>query len=131
MPSDDCLLLKNIGQIKITFLQFLKFIPFFQQIGDVCSFVVIVSDTSVCQIRVDFVDTQMLPPNLGECNQQYLTIKGNIWPLGVDRFCGNNIDGQHFYVEIDPSSNGYVTAYLNTRTFICPLAELTSVQIKP
>jgi len=48
----------------------------------------------------------MLPPNLGECNQQYLTIKGNIWPLGVDRFCGNNIDGQHFYVEIDPSSNG-------------------------
>ena len=95
---------------------FLKFIPFFQQIGDVCSFVVIVSDTSVCQIRVDFVDTQMLPPNLGECNQQYLTIKGNIWPLGVDRFCGNNIDGQHFYVEIDPSSNGYVTAYLSTRT---------------
>ena len=73
----------------------------------------IVSDTSVCQIRVDFVDTQMLPPNLGECNQQYLTIKGNIWPLGVDRFCGKNIDGQHFYVEIDPSSNGYVTILSN------------------
>ena len=65
-----------------------------------------VIDSSVCQIRVDFVDTQLLPPTQGECMEQYLTIKGNIWPLGVEKLCGKNVDGQHFYVEIDSSPSG-------------------------
>ena len=71
----------------------------------VCTFMLVISDTSVCQVRVDFVDTNLAPPFNGDCSQQYLTIKGAIWPLGVQKFCGQN-DGQHFYVEIDKQVSG-------------------------
>lgn len=73
--------------------------------GQVCSFMLEIADSSVCQVRVDFVDTELLPPDEGDCNQQYLTVNGHIWPLGLQKFCGVN-DGQHFYIEIDPVISG-------------------------
>ena len=50
-----------------------------------------------------FSDTQLLQPIEGDCEQQYLSIQGSIWPIGVPKICGHN-DGQHFYVEIDKSA---------------------------
>ena len=35
-----------------------------------------IDDSNVCQVRVDFVDTQLLEPSAGSCVKQYLTIKG-------------------------------------------------------
>ena len=72
--------------------------------NQVCTFMLVISDSQVCQVRVDFVDTELLPPINGDCSQQYLTINGPIWPLGVQKFCGKN-DGQHFYIELDQQSN--------------------------
>ena len=72
--------------------------------NQVCTFMLVISDSKVCQVRVDFVDTQLLQPINGECSQQYLTLNGPIWPLGVQKFCGKN-DGQHFYIELDQQQN--------------------------
>ena len=72
--------------------------------NEVCTFMLVISDSKVCQVRVDFVDTQLLQPINGECSQQYLTLNGPIWPLGVQKFCGKN-DGQHFYIELDQQQN--------------------------
>ena len=73
--------------------------------GQVCSFLLEINDPSVCQVRVDFVDTHLHSPDEGKCDQQYMTVRGNIWPLGLSRFCGKN-DGQHFYIELDQSQSG-------------------------
>ena len=35
-----------------------------------------IDDSNVCQVRVDFVDTQLLEPSEGSCEKQYLTVKG-------------------------------------------------------
>jgi len=43
--------------------------------NDQCSFLLEISDASVCQIRVDFVDTKLLEPSDGNCVKQYLVIK--------------------------------------------------------
>ena len=72
--------------------------------NEVCTFMLVISDSKVCQVRVDFVDTELLGPVNGDCSQQYLTINGPIWPLGVQKFCGKN-DGQHFYIELDQQQN--------------------------
>jgi len=58
----------------------------------------LVLHSDVCQVRVDFVDTALLPPVNGECSLQSLTISGTVWPMGVKSFCGVNSD-QHFYIE--------------------------------
>ena len=42
------------------------------------------------QIRVDFVDTEMLSPVEGNCDDQYMTVSGSIWPTGFKRICGIN-----------------------------------------
>ncbi|XP_023338043.1 uncharacterized protein LOC111708786 [Eurytemora carolleeae] len=55
-----------------------------------------VTDTNVCQVRIDFDKFVNSPQNrVGVCEEQYLTIQGveNI-------FCGNNT-GQHVYVHVD------------------------------
>ncbi len=88
---------------------------------DICSFLLHIVDSKVCQvhqdhaevksidlrlnlqIRVDFVQTEMLQPTKGNCVQQYLDVRGTIWPLGVSKFCGLN-DGQHFYIELDDTA---------------------------
>jgi len=58
----------------------------------------LVLHSDVCQVRVDFVDTALLPPVNGECSLQKLTVSGTVWPIGVKSFCGVNSD-QHFYIE--------------------------------
>ena len=40
--------------------------------GEVCTFMLVITDSSVCQVRVDFVDTELSDPINGECSQQYL-----------------------------------------------------------
>ena len=42
----------------------------------ICSFLLKIDDSSVCQVRVDFVDTQLLAPTNGDCLKQYLSIQG-------------------------------------------------------
>jgi hypothetical protein len=74
----------------------------FKDADDTCSFLLTITDASVCQVRVDFVDTKLLDPTNGECQKQHLLVRGTIWPLGVEKFCGRN-EGQHFYIEIDQS----------------------------
>ena len=34
------------------------------------------------QVRVDFVDTEMLSPVDGECQDQYLVVSGSVWTTG-------------------------------------------------
>ena len=66
----------------------------------VCAFLLRIQDTSICQVRVDFVDTRLIQPVRGECSRQHLSVRGTVWPLGFQQLCGNNYD-QHFYVEVD------------------------------
>ena len=74
----------------------------------------LVLHSDVCQVRVDFVDTALLPPVEGECSLQSLTVGGTVWPLGVKSFCGVNSD-QHFYIETADSEGGkYVEFEVNT-----------------
>ena len=60
-----------------------------------CQFRLFKNNPNVCQVRVDFVDTELLTPQNGNCVDQYLTISGTIWPTGFNRICGINPD-QHF-----------------------------------
>ena len=34
------------------------------------------------QVRVDFVDTEMLSPTEGDCQDQYLIVSGAVWSTG-------------------------------------------------
>ena len=54
------------------------------------------------KVRIDFVDTSMLSPSNGVCEDQYLTVRGSFWKVGVNRLCGINPD-QHFYLHLDKS----------------------------
>jgi len=46
------------------------------------------------QIRVDFVDTELVDPVRGECLSQFFIVQGAIWPTGLPPLCGINND-QH------------------------------------
>lgn len=46
------------------------------------------------QIRVDFVDTELMDPVRGECLSQFFIVQGDIWPTGLPPLCGINND-QH------------------------------------
>ena len=48
------------------------------------------SKAFLLQIRVDFVDTELLTPDNGNCNDQALTVSGTIWHSGINRICGIN-----------------------------------------
>ncbi|XP_059095527.1 uncharacterized protein LOC131890237 isoform X2 [Tigriopus californicus] len=65
-----------------------------------CHFRILVERPEVCQLRVDFVDTEMLTPRQGNCADQFLVVGGDIWPTGLDKLCGINTD-QHFYLHLD------------------------------
>ena len=65
-----------------------------------CHFRLLKHSPDICQVRVDFVDTELLSPRNGICNEQYLLVTGTIWPLGFQRLCGINPD-QHFYVHLN------------------------------
>ena len=39
---------------------------------------------------MDFVDTEFLTPDNGNCNEQYFMVSGTIWPIGVNKICGIN-----------------------------------------
>ena len=69
-----------------------------------CQFRMLKNSPDICQVRVDFVDTDLLTPDNGNCNDQYLTVSGTIWPVGINRICGINPD-QHFYVHFDDGGN--------------------------
>ena len=55
-----------------------------------CQFRLFKNNPNVCQVRVDFVDTELLTPKNGNCVDQYMTITGTIWPTGTNRICGIN-----------------------------------------
>merc|ERR1712050_273563 len=65
-----------------------------------CRFRLMRNSPDVCQVRVDFVDTEFLTPKDGNCNEQYFMVSGTIWPIGVNQICGINPD-QHFYVHFN------------------------------
>ena len=69
-----------------------------------CQFRLFKNNPNICQVRVDFVDTELLTPQNGNCIDQYLTISGTIWPTGINRICGINTD-QHFYVHFNDVEN--------------------------
>ena len=80
-----------------------------------CVFKVDVSPR-ICQIRVDFVDTEMLSPDEGLCTEQSLQIGGAAAPVGFERLCGLNAD-QHFYIHIDPDEVDPPAGAANTVDF--------------
>ena len=89
--------------------------PSYSSDSGTCEFYLVL-DRGVCQVRVDFVDTDMLDPVNGLCLNQELTIQGTIWPLGVGSFCGKN-EGQHFYIEVKQDSVlSFVKFIVSTRT---------------
>ena len=65
-----------------------------------CNFRVVVSNPSVCQLRVDFVDTELHGPEAGNCAEQFLIVSGDVWKPGFEKICGVNPD-QHFYLHLD------------------------------
>ena len=81
--------------------QFINFInphyPSHDNVAGTCHFRLVTSDPGVCQVRVDFVDTELLSPQQGDCKDQYLLVTGSTWSTGFNKLCGINPD-QHFYV---------------------------------
>ena len=84
--------------------QFINFInphyPSHDNVAGTCHFRMVTNDPGVCQIRVDFVDTELLSPYQGDCNDQYLIVSGSTWSTGFQKVCGINPD-QHFYLHLD------------------------------
>ena len=67
-----------------------------------CHFRLLKHSPDICQIRVDFVDTEMLSPENGNCNEQYLLVTGTIWPLGFQRLCGINPGNIQMQSQLQP-----------------------------
>ncbi|KAH8257033.1 hypothetical protein KR038_001735 [Drosophila bunnanda] len=67
--------------------------------GGRCSIVVTPPDSSICQLRVDFLSLSLAPPSGdGFCNTDALTITGGA--SQVPSICGEN-SGQHVYVDFN------------------------------
>lgn len=57
---------------------------------------------SVCQLRIDFLDLSLAPPNGdGVCNQDVLSVSGGA--TQVPNICGEN-SGQHVIVDFSGTS---------------------------
>ena len=81
-----------------------------------CVFKIDIARPEICQIRVDFVDTELQVPKTGNCIGQFMQVAGPIWPTGFSRLCGLNSD-QHFYVHINREEEGEtVDLIVNTVT---------------
>lgn len=65
-----------------------------------CNFRMLISREGICQVRVDFVDTELLSPTNGNCQEQYMRMQGSMWDTGFRKLCGINPD-QHFYIFLD------------------------------
>jgi hypothetical protein len=68
---------------------------------------------------VDFVDTEMLSPVNGNCDDQYMTVSGSIWPAGFKRICGIN-PGEYIYFDFPSSPNDSSTLPNFRSTFLHP-----------
>ncbi|KAH8364232.1 hypothetical protein KR084_004434 [Drosophila pseudotakahashii] len=67
--------------------------------GGRCSIVVTPPDSSICQLRVDFLSLSLAPPSGdGACSTDALTITGGT--SQVPSICGEN-SGQHVYVDFN------------------------------
>ena len=44
-----------------------------------CHFRLLKHSPDICQVRVDFVDTELLSPRNGICNEQYLLVTGTVF----------------------------------------------------
>ncbi|XP_035714482.1 uncharacterized protein LOC118438397 [Folsomia candida] len=71
------------------------------EVAGECNFRLVIQSHDICQVRVDLVDTVLLPPTRGECLSQTLTVEGALWPTGLSPICGVNND-QHFYLHLEP-----------------------------
>ncbi|KAG4074579.1 hypothetical protein HA402_004450 [Bradysia odoriphaga] len=67
--------------------------------GSTCSIVVSPASADICQIRLDFLDLSLAPPNGdGVCNRDAISVAGG--SSYVPTLCGMN-SGQHVYVNFD------------------------------
>ncbi|XP_030385030.1 uncharacterized protein LOC115632153 [Scaptodrosophila lebanonensis] len=67
--------------------------------GGRCTIVITPPDSSICQLRIDFMALSLAPPNGdGLCNTDALTITGG--SSRVPTICGENA-GQHVYVDFN------------------------------
>ena len=84
--------------------QFINFInphyPSHDNVAGTCHFRMVTQQPGICQVRVDFVDTELLSPVQGDCVDQYLIVSGSTWSTGFNKLCGINPD-QHFYIHLD------------------------------
>ena len=72
-----------------------------------CSLTVQPCSSAVCQLRIDFLDLSLAPPNGdGTCNTDILSITGGA--SQVPPICGENT-GQHVYVDFDGTSSITIT----------------------
>ncbi|XP_022243007.1 uncharacterized protein LOC111086022 [Limulus polyphemus] len=58
--------------------------------------------STICQLRLDFLDLDIARPTEGNCSQDMLFISGQNENNVVPRICGLNT-GHHFYVDVDES----------------------------
>nr|XP_053655950.1 uncharacterized protein LOC128704837 [Cherax quadricarinatus] len=64
-----------------------------------CTLTVNRVNTSICQLRLNFIDFQLAQPDVdGNCNVDFLAVSPS---STVPRICGSN-SGQHMYLDVDP-----------------------------
>ncbi|XP_049872883.1 uncharacterized protein LOC126371610 [Pectinophora gossypiella] len=94
-----------------------------------CVFTLDKASVDIKQIRLDFNNFELLPPNAGTCEQDQFVVSGqnvnNIIPI----LCGVN-SGQHVYIEVG-DSEGPITLSVQTvssdsRLFSIKVTQLTS-----
>lgn len=79
-----------------------------------CTYRITRAATDICQLRIDFLDFSLAPPNGdGTCNNDYMSVTGG--SSRVPRICGENA-GQHVYVNFN-GDNPITVAMATTGTY--------------
>ncbi|XP_018006839.1 uncharacterized protein LOC108664684 [Hyalella azteca] len=73
--------------------------------GGSCSIAILPCQNNICQIRIDFIDVNLIMPenSNGKCAYDKLIITGNGANSGkIPTLCGN-LTGQHIYIDVEPT----------------------------
>ncbi|CAH2084768.1 unnamed protein product [Euphydryas editha] len=75
-----------------------------------CTFTLDKYSDQVQQIRLDFMDFEILPPTSGTCNQDQFLVTGQNINSVIPILCGIN-SGQHIYVEVSETEGPIVFSF--------------------
>ncbi|XP_013190549.1 uncharacterized protein LOC106134942 [Amyelois transitella] len=93
-----------------------------------CTLMIDKTSENVKQIRLDFMNFELLPPTDGTCQQDQFIVSGQNVNNVIPILCGVNT-GQHIYIEVaetdGPINLSFQTVSADTRLFSIKISQLT------